>query len=281
MLRALREMKTPTAAGADGACHRGPARSSASGLCPDRSALPLGAVMALAWLTAGMLAMVVVGSLAPFSFDPWPITGHARVGLSQLGWPITPTEDLVANVVAYVPVGALLYLLLVSTTRRAASSAMAAWALALAMSTSLEWLQTMMPSRMASWLDVCTNGVGAAAGVAGAAVAPAAGVFLRGLRRAYCSKPCAAPATAVACGLLLYHLIPFDFVTSTAGLRHSLAQSRLRPFIPGSVGAEQAGLAVIGWLGLAGQFAALGCLCMMCQAARGQSPVSSMRRSVW
>ena len=281
MLRALRDTKIRTATGADQVRHRAPAHLSASGLWSGSSALRLGVVVGLGWLAAGVLAMVIVGSLVPFSFDLSLVTGRGRPGLSQFGWPITPAEDLVANFVGYLPVGVLVYLLFISATRRAGSSAMAALALAVAMSTALEWLQTMMPSRIASWMDVCTNGLGAAAGIAGAAVVAATGTWVPGLTRALCPRACAAPVTALACGLLLYHLIPFDFVTSTAALQRSLAQSRLWPFIPGSVGTEAGGLAVIGWLGSGGQFAVLGCLCMMCQAARGLNPGSSIRWSVW
>ncbi len=243
-------------------------------------ALPPGTMLCLAWLTAGLVAMVVVGSLVPFAFDPSLATDRAARGLSMLRWPVTPLEDLVANVLAYAPLGAFLYWTLTSATRRPGSSALAAWSLAIALSTLMEWLQTMIPYRVASWMDVCMNGLGAAAGVAAGQLAVTAASFLPRLRSWSVSRPWTISATGVACGLLLYHLIPFDFVTSTAELQKSLAQSRLWPFIPGSVGTGVSSRDLIGWFGVAGQFAVLGILCMMSELSRGLTMRSSVCRSL-
>jgi VanZ family protein len=243
-------------------------------------ALPPGALLSLGWLTAGVLVMILIGSLIPFTFDLPLGADRAARGLSLIGWPATPFEDLVANFVSYAPLGALLYMIFASVTRSSVSAALAAWALALALSTLIESLQTMMPARVASWMDVCMNGLGAAAGVAAGQLAVAATAILPRLGRWPGCRSCTLSATAVACGLVLYHLIPFDFVTSTADLQKSLGQSRLWPFIPGSLGAGVSSRALIGWFGVAGQFAVLGILCMRCKGAAGITLRSSACRSL-
>ncbi|BAO85220.1 VanZ family protein [Caballeronia cordobensis] len=129
---------------------------------------------------AAYAALVVYGSLYPFS-------GWRSLGLSPFAFLADPLPqyltafDVVTNVLGYMPLGALIVLALYPRFRGtlAVGAALAGGAL---LSGAMEAIQTYLPTRVASNLDLAANAFGALLG--GMLVAPATSALLdRGLLR--------------------------------------------------------------------------------------------------
>lgn len=144
---------------------------------PPARGASLAAPLAVVWL-----AVVVYASLFPFGGWRWP-PGLAGSELLLLRWPryFIPF-DIVSNLLAYLPLGALLT---VATVRQGAGPGRAALLAVLAsagLSYGLEVLQYLLPPRVPSLLDWLLNAAGAALGALVAQAALAAGA-LRGWER--------------------------------------------------------------------------------------------------
>ncbi len=115
------------------------------------------------YLTVTYLVLVVYTSLHPFSEWRAPAQ-EVRVFLTA-PWPAYFTwTDLILNVLAYVPVGLLLTLVLMAFLRGAAAAALAS-VLGILMSLAIEVLQVFLPGRIPSNADLLCNTVGTLAGV--------------------------------------------------------------------------------------------------------------------
>lgn len=208
----------------------------------------------------GVALLVLAGSLSPFTFDLAAARASRGVGLGAIGWPPSAYGDLITNIVVYLPVGAALFLWL-RRRFRAWPALVMAGALGGVTSLLAETLQTCVPVRTASWIDVVVNAIGT---LCGAAIAPAVSPMVRAathrIREGIARRPMSTTASALAVGLLVMGICPFDFVTTTAALHTSLARSRWFPFDTALGGAGAGGLTTVGVsaLGVAGVFAALG-----------------------
>lgn len=139
---------------------------------PPQSALPLHAPPATArsspvlprYLTLAYLALVIYASLHPFS--GWRDQGLSPFAFLDAAWPRYWTVfDLAINLFAYLPLGFLLALTLGAASRvRRLFPVFAAITLAALISLSLECLQTWLPSRVPSNVDLACNTLGAALG---------------------------------------------------------------------------------------------------------------------
>ncbi len=124
-----------------------------------RGPILLSRYLALAW--AGL---VVYGSLHPFV--GWRDTGVALTAFLEGGWPRYWTVfDLAANVAVYLPLGFFLTLALRGLPGRYSAPLLAAL-LAGGLSFGLEAVQTWLPSRVPSNLDLACNGLGGLLGAA-------------------------------------------------------------------------------------------------------------------
>ena len=126
-------------------------------------------------LALAFAALVVYASLYPFTGWRWPATQDA-FALLQLPWPPWRDRfDEAANLVGYVPLGALLFV----ATVRSGGSAVKAMSLALVCSASLsygvELTQSFLPTRVPSLKDCAFNLAGAAVGALSGAVLQAIG----------------------------------------------------------------------------------------------------------
>lgn len=127
------------------------------------------------YLLLAYALLVVYASLHPFS--GWRDRGVAAFAFFTSGLPRYITAfDLVTNFAAYLPLGFFALLALHPRVRGMRALATAGLAGCL-LSFTLEALQTYLPSRIPSNLDVATNGLGA---FAGAGLALAFGVQLLG-----------------------------------------------------------------------------------------------------
>ena len=114
----------------------------------------------LAWLYA---ALVVYASLYPFT--GWRMPGFGPLDYLALGWPRWWTSfDFVANFVGYLPFGFLLFVALLRSGRSPGRSMLLAALLGSGLSFSMETLQTYLPHRVASNVDLGLNALGALLG---------------------------------------------------------------------------------------------------------------------
>jgi VanZ family protein len=134
------------------------------------------------YLLGAYWLLIVYGSLHPFS-------GWRDQGLSSfefLGAPVpqyVTAFDLVANVAAYVPLGFLAVLAAAPRLRGAAACA-AATLLGAATSLALEAVQSYLPNRIPSNLDLAANAAGALVGALAGVAAARWLIRQRGLRAA-------------------------------------------------------------------------------------------------
>jgi VanZ family protein len=132
---------------------------------PQSSPVLLARYLALAWC-----GLVVYGSLHPFS--GWRDTGLSPIAFLDAGWPRYWTAfDLAANVAVYLPLGLFLTLGLRSLPWRFTAPVVAVL-LAAGVSFGLETIQTWLPSRVPSNVDLACNALG---GLLGAIWAQAVG----------------------------------------------------------------------------------------------------------
>src|SRR4051812_48844545 len=137
-------------------------------------------------LAVAYLVVIAYTSLQPFS--GWWIPPEEIRAFLTAPWPRYITlEDVLVNIIAYVPLGFLLARACMPRFGVRGAVVVAA-ALAALTSLSMEAVQMFMPSRIASNVDVLTNGMG---GLIGALAAPlfaptrAPGMRLARLRRAW------------------------------------------------------------------------------------------------
>ena len=129
----------------------------------------------LAWLYAGL---IVYASLYPFS--GWQEARGPLLAFLALPWPRWWTGfDLVANLVGYLPLGALVCLANVRTGRAPAWAFAVAVAAGLLLSLAMELVQSFLPQRVPSNLDLAMNGLGGAIGAGLGLGAHAAGAIRR------------------------------------------------------------------------------------------------------
>jgi VanZ family protein len=133
------------------------------------------------YLAIGYTLLIVYASLSPF-------TGWRSPGPTPLAFLYAPLPryvtgfDLAVNVIAYVPEGFLVTLLILGAARPAAA-AIAGTLACCALSLAMEVAQTYLPMRVANNLDLLTNGVGALVGAVLAARAGSLPTFVERLMR--------------------------------------------------------------------------------------------------
>ena len=114
----------------------------------------------LAWLYA---ALIVYASLYPFA--GWHVPGVSLTHYLTLPWSRWWTGfDLVANLLGYLPLGALIFGSRVRTGMRSRPALLLAFALGTLLSLALETLQNFLPQRVASNVDLALNALGALLG---------------------------------------------------------------------------------------------------------------------
>ncbi len=184
------------------------------------------------WLVV-LIAAVLYGSFIPFDFDPAVFQASTGFGLSPVRLQATNLDDLITNLLIYIPLGVACVL----CGRPARSDRLARVPLAIvigvAVSLVAETLQTSLAIRVASWTDVLLNGMGAAIGALGciALYDMASNAFHR-LQSQGRERPFTTCTLLLTIGLIIYNLAPFDFLTSTSGLQASFLRARWDLFTP-------------------------------------------------
>jgi len=156
--------------------------------------LPLAWILALAYLL-----IIIYASLQPF--HDWRFPPDEVLHFLTAPWPRYITlEDVLVNLIAYVPLGFLLSLALKSRLHASAGVALAVL-LSAALSLSMESIQMFLPDRIASNVDVLTNSVGALLGGMAAPLLSPTG--FPGRRLAALRQRWFVPGTMAETGLLM------------------------------------------------------------------------------
>jgi VanZ family protein len=110
------------------------------------------------WLTIGYTLFIVYGSLSPFS--GWREQGLDFIEVLRAPFLLTYTAfDAVINLLAYLPFG-LLIVLMLRTRFSAFASVILGLCLGVLLSASMEYLQMYLPTRVSSNLDLLTDSAG-------------------------------------------------------------------------------------------------------------------------
>ena len=116
----------------------------------------------LAWLYSGL---IVYASLYPFA--GWHVPGVTVYHYLTLPWSRWWTGfDVGANLLGYLPLGALIFAALVRTGTRAWTALVLALVAGTLLSLSMETLQNFLPRRVASNVDLALNALGTLLGAA-------------------------------------------------------------------------------------------------------------------
>jgi len=182
--------------------------------------------LSLAWPIA-VIALVLYGSLLPFDINWTAYQASDGFGLFQLALRGGTREDILTNLLVYIPVG--LALMLYGNTRIGARWARIPFVVLVGAAVSLaaETLQTGIAARVASWTDVGLNALGTAVGaVLGAGLFRVVSAAGERLRCKLAEQPFTVLASILTIGLFSYGLIPFDFITDTSALHASFGRAR-------------------------------------------------------
>ena len=217
------------------------------------------------WLV-GYLVLLAYGSVLPFQFvAPCYADGYLLHSFRQAA----PTlEDLLVNLLIYMPLGLLLALAR-NRYRSPIAAMVCAVVLAGAVSLVCELAQLFVVSRVASWTDVVLNVCGGAVGERlGATVRRRGFVALVAWRGRIAQRPYETSLTVLTVGLFLYYLLPFDFVTNAAGLHAAFTRAHM------SLAANPLSLDIAELNGAA-WFVLLGVLAARAAVQRGAKPGSA------
>ena len=224
-----------------------------------------------------MTAAVLYGSLLPFDIDWAAFQASNGFGLFELALRGGTREDLLTNILVYTPIGLTLVLCRGGGTLARRGRVLFAVLVGVVVSLVAETLQAGIAVRVASWIDVALNTLGAITGaVLGATLYGARHGATRWAQREFSERPFTTMASILTFGLFLYNLVPFDFITDTAGLHASFGRARwdLTAVRPSALGSAPYGL-MVAQLGAAVWFAALGYLLALAGGESGQDRFSA------
>ncbi len=126
-----------------------------------------------------MVGLIVYASLYPFTDWRAPVV-PATESVLRLPWPrYRDAFDMVSNLLAYLPLGLLLYGAMVRSGRSLGSAAVVGFAGPSLLSYAMELTQYLLPQRVPSMLDWLLNSAGATLGVLLASTVQAAGLVER------------------------------------------------------------------------------------------------------
>jgi len=181
------------------------------------------------WLTLVVGLLIIYGSLYPFGFMA-PPKGSLVALLTQLDWARTTRADVLANLLLYVPLGALLSFAL-PTRWSAARTAFLATTAGTLLAALLETFQLLEPSRVASLTDLVLNGIGTFAGAVLSLGVRAAGERMGPMLSAIDLRAAPVALVLVSCWLFT-RMAPFEWNATWSAWRRSLRPLWHHPDMP-------------------------------------------------
>jgi VanZ family protein len=186
-------------------------------------------------------SFIVYGTLLPFRFTA--SLEHVAAGIQGIWanpWPTMSRADFVSNVLLFMPWGFLLAAWQAERGATYLAAAIFALLTGLLLSAGVETAQLFAPSRTTSLHDLLSNATGS---MLGALVGwPFAGRvwprLAKRVRQLAAERPLMACAMAVAAGLTITALSPFDVSIQASDLKAAIKNARLFPFGPTLGGSE-------------------------------------------
>lgn len=178
------------------------------------------------WWVVLSLVLLAHGSLLPWNLSFDRLVGDGFRALSRITFAATTPNDIAANVLVYIPLGLVVGLARSeskpSVLRRVAFATLIGSGLSL----GLEALQVCIPGRVPSWIDVILNTLGCLLGAVAGMVVRRHGVVIgRWLLAHARRRPAQVALLSLTSLLIVAHLAPFDFVTSTSELHGSFRRA--------------------------------------------------------
>ena len=187
--------------------------------------------------------LVIYGSWLPFEFDTAALMRSGLAVVDRIAWVPTNSEDVIANIGIFIPIGLLVTMRLIVGGWGRAPRIVLAVVLAALASVISEAGQTIIAQRSASYTDTVFHGFGTLIGIVLAEpTIRLAQRFTRQLSMGLALNPHRALFGIVAILVVFAKLAPFDFAISPAALAHSVSTARWSPFDPASAGLQQSGL---------------------------------------
>lgn len=186
------------------------------------------------WWVVLLIAGILYGSWIPFDLSMTRLDSAWTHRFPPLGFPHSSLEDILVNIVVYVPVGLGLNLLIRRRRPVFLRSVFISVCMALSVSFVAECGQVLSASRAPSWIDVGVNAFGA---TLGALMEPFFLMLLHGVvvraRRTIAERPMMVAATVLSILWVMLSLTPFRFVPDTVELhdRFLLARWTLVPSV--------------------------------------------------
>jgi VanZ family protein len=190
---------------------------------------------AFAVVSAVLVALAVAGSLSPFDVRPMPFAEALRIFAHVQFVPLgrISTIDLISNVLLFAPLGFAFAGMLDDRRRHAPIARLLqvapAVALAIVLSTSIEFCQMFFPSRIAAGSDIVFDTFGAALGViawmeAGRALTASVERVLEARERPDALVRC---LCAYAIAFCVFQIYPFDVTISPGDLSQKYHAGRV------------------------------------------------------
>ncbi len=179
------------------------------------------------WWLGLILCAMAYGSLIPFDLDVRSIGWPTLSLWHSIGFQHSTAEDFLSNIVFYIPFG---FVVAAHFGRRSVSFGVRVVLTALAavlLSVCMESLQAAAQSRTASWIDVYSNAWGAILGAVLTCQA-AQFVFHRPIKWLGNAKymTLATLGSVFTLAVLIYNLIPLDFVRGLPGLEANFRSAK-------------------------------------------------------
>lgn len=228
------------------------------------------------WLavTGACMAAVAYGSLLPFHFRGLPTQFFSLAALQPPRKTGISLEDVLVNLLVYVPIGFSATWLLRSL-RRGPIGAMAFAIIACsALSLLVENLQSVIPERVPSATDFAVNLIGGALGAAIAQLGPIGWrACAPGFRDSVHERPLHVLGLLVGGALLVTQLFPFDFVRTSDELHAAFRRSQWSlPFLSNVGISHGVGSWIVNELPIASWFAAWAGMIALDRRLRGIAP---------
>lgn len=226
----------------------------------------------------GLIAAVLYGSLLPFDIDWHTLQPSKGLGMLRVGLRSASLEDILTNVLLYVPIGCALAVYARRWLRPRLLRVALVVTVGAFVSLFAETLQSGIATRVASWTDVTLNAFGAALGATvGVVVHDHAAAIVGRLRPALRDRPFESLASVLTIGLFLYGLAPFDFVLGTDELHAAFRRAATDFSLPRAIVANHESYSrMTGPLIGAAWFAVLGYLLSLAAHRSGRDSIQAI-----
>lgn len=235
----------------------------------------------LTGLSTLAIMFVIYGSWLPFEVDTAALAREGTALLQRLAWVPADFQDVVINLLIFVPVGLLLAMRLRLTRRNLGMWIILPLCVAALTSIIAEVGQTVIAERSPSYTDMVWHGIGALIGVA--LSVPMLSLLRRTgdqLKMGLALQPQRTLFWIVAALVVFAKLAPFDFTLLSADFAYSLESARWSPFVAPQIAGHDVLEEIVELAGSFFAFALLGILGASALRHRGEPALACVVNTV-